>query len=102
VGRVVESFVHAMELDPDALGWSRTVLLNGIPVSAQQMRDAAGGSGKVRFEPDPAMQRIMDAVPQATSSKRALELGFRHSANIEEIVDEYKKDHPDPALARHG
>ena len=78
------------------------MLLNGIPVSAQQMCDAAGGAGKVRFDPDPAMQRVMDSVPKATSSKRALELGFRHSANIEEIVDEYKKDHPDPAVARNG
>jgi nucleoside-diphosphate-sugar epimerase len=102
VGRVVESFIHAMELDPRALGASRTVLLNGIPVSAQQMCDAAGGSGKVTFQPDPVIQKIMDATPDATSSKRALELGFRHSANIEEIVDEYKKDHPDPAVARHG
>src|SRR3954468_6820935 len=90
--RVVESFFHALNLKTEDLGSSRTVLLNGIPVSAQQMRDAAGGAGKVRFEPDPAMQKIMDAVPQAVSSKRALALGFRHSANIEEIVDEYKKN----------
>ena len=102
LGRVVESFLHAFELPGEDLGSQRTVLLNGIPVSAQQMRDAAGGTGKVRFEPDPAMQRIMDGVPQATSSKRAVALGFRHSANIEEIVDEYKKDHSDPAFARHG
>ena len=32
----------------------------------------------------------------------AVALGFRHSANIEEIVDEYKKNHTDPALARNG
>jgi nucleoside-diphosphate-sugar epimerase len=102
LGRVVESFFHAFELPGEKLGSQRTVLLNGIPVSAQQMRDAAGGAGKVRFEPDPAMQKIMDAVPQATSSKRAVALGFRHSANIEEIVDEYKKNHTDPSLARNG
>jgi nucleoside-diphosphate-sugar epimerase len=102
LGRVVESFFLAYELPGEELGSQRTVLLNGVPVSAQQMRDAAGGTGKVRFEPDPAMQKIMDGVPQATASKRAVALGFRHSANIEEIVDEYKKDHPDPALARNG
>jgi nucleoside-diphosphate-sugar epimerase len=100
--RVVESFFHAFELAGEKLGSQRTILLNGIPVSAQQMRDAAGGTGKVRFEPDPAMQKLMDGVPQATSSKRALELGFRHSANIEEIVDEYKKNHTDPSVARNG
>ena len=63
------------------------MLLTGIPISAQQMRDAAGRpAGKVRFEADPAMQAIMDAVPQATFSERAPALGLRHSANIEEIV----------------
>jgi nucleoside-diphosphate-sugar epimerase len=102
LGRVVESFFHAYELPGEELGSQRTVLLNGVPVSAQQMRDAAGGTGKVRFEPDPALQKIMDGVARATASKRAVALGFRHSANIEEIVDEYKKDHPDPALARNG
>ena len=100
--RVVESFFHALELPGEKLGSQRAVLLNGIPISAQQMRDAAGGTGKVRFEADPAMQKIMDAVPQAVSSERALALGFRHSANIEEIVDEYKKNHTDPALARNS
>lgn len=90
VGRVVEAFFHAYQLPPEALGSQRTVLLNGIPVSAQQMHDAARGPGKVRFEPEPAMQKIMDAVPKATSSQRAMKLGFPHSANIEEIVDEYK------------
>jgi nucleoside-diphosphate-sugar epimerase len=100
--RVVESFFHAFDLPGEKLGSQRTVLLNGIPVSAQQMRDAAGGTGKVRFEPDPAMQKIMDAVPKATASKRAVALGFRHSANIEEIVDEYKKNHTDPSLTRNG
>ena len=56
----------------------------------------------MRFDPDPALQKIMDGVPQAVSSRRAVELGFRHSANIEEIVDEYKKNLSDPAVARNG
>jgi nucleoside-diphosphate-sugar epimerase len=102
LGRVVDSFLHAHELPGEKLGTHRTVLLTGIPVTAQQMRDAAGGSGKVRFEPDPAIQKVMDGAPKSTFSKRAQDLGFRHNASIQEIVDEYKKDHPDPSVARHG
>jgi nucleoside-diphosphate-sugar epimerase len=90
VGRVVEAFFHAYRQPKEALGSDRTVLLDGIPVSAQQMLDAARGAGKVRFAPDPTMQKIMDAVPKATSSQRAMRLGFPHSVSIEEIVDEYK------------
>jgi nucleoside-diphosphate-sugar epimerase len=102
LGRVVEAFIHALELPEKSLSPQRTILLTGISVSAQEMRDAAGGAGKVRFEPDPAIQKVMDGAPKSTFSKRAQDLGFRPSRSIEEIVDEYKKDHSDPALARHG
>jgi nucleoside-diphosphate-sugar epimerase len=100
VGRVVESFIHAAQLPAQKLGARRTVLLTGIPVSAQEMWDAvkAKARGRVRFEPDPALQPIMDAVPKATCSKRAEALGFPRSANIDEIVREYEKT----ALAHHG
>jgi nucleoside-diphosphate-sugar epimerase len=94
LARVVEAFIHAFDLKAEELGARRTILLPGIPATAQEMRDAAGGSGKVRFEPDPAIQKVMDGAPQSTFSKRAAELGFRPSANIQEIVDEYRKDHP--------
>ncbi len=93
IDRVVESFIHASQLAADRLGPRRTVLLTGIPVSAQEMWDAvrARASGKVRLEPDPALQAIMDAVPKATLSLRAGELGFRPSASIQEIVREYEE-----------
>jgi len=76
------------------------VLLTGISVSAQQMWDAvkAKAKGRVRFEPDPALQAIMDAGPKATLSQRAAELGLPHNGSIEEIVREYEET----ALAHHG
>ena len=98
VSRVVASLIHAMDLPADDLGPDRTLLLTGIAVSAQAMHDAVqkavgreGGIalGKVRFDPDPAAQALMDTVARSTFSARAARLGFRHSANIEEIVAEY-------------
>jgi nucleoside-diphosphate-sugar epimerase len=102
VRRVVEAFIHASKIqikEPQ-----KTVLLPGIPVSAQQMLDAVKGraKGRVRFEPDPALQKIMDAVPKETVSKKAISLGFRASTSIQEIVDEYEKDYSDTPIARHG
>ncbi|MBV8032611.1 MAG: NAD-dependent epimerase/dehydratase family protein [Betaproteobacteria bacterium] len=101
VRRVVEAFLHAAKLRLDS--YQRAVLLPGIPVSAEQMWDAVKdrAAGRVRFEPDPALQRIMDVVPKSTASRRALELGFKGSAGIREIVDEYEEDYSDPALAHH-
>ena len=101
VGRVVECFLRAFEIEGEKLGARRTVLLTGIPVSAREMWQAAepGAKGRVSFAPDERIQQIMDAVPKATRSKRAAQLGFAHSSSIEEIVDEYQKD---AALAHHG
>lgn len=93
LGRVVEAFRHAAELSAADLGARRTVLLTGIPVSAAEMWNAvkSRARGKVRFEPDARLQAIMDAVPKATLSRRAAELGFRPSVSIEEIVREYEE-----------
>ena len=98
--RVVDAFVRISELPAAELGSRRTVLLTGIPVSAEQMWNAVKprASGQVRFEPDPALQAIMDRVPKATFSRRAEKLGLRPSANIEEIVREYEE----AAVAHHG
>jgi nucleoside-diphosphate-sugar epimerase len=96
--KVVHAFRCIAEVEH--LGAKRTVLLTGISASAQEMWDAVRprAKGKVRFEPDPALQKIIDAAPKATLSKRAAELGLPHSHSIEEIVREYEET----ALAHHG
>ena len=93
VNKVVAALLHAQQR-------AGTVLLTGIPVSAQQMWDAVKerATGRVRFEPDPTLQPIMDRVPQSTFSARAAEFGFAHSRDILEIVREYEE----AALAHHG
>jgi nucleoside-diphosphate-sugar epimerase len=100
VKQVVQSFMHASELPAAKLGARRTILLTGIPVTARQMWDAVEdrARGKVTFSPDPQIQAIMDAVPKATRSQRAAELGFVHSRDIQEIVREYEE----AAVAHHG
>src|ERR671923_2236234 len=81
VARVVQCFRRMAELPANALGERRTVLLTGIPASAQQMWDAVKprATGGVRFEPDARLQAIMDSVPKATYSARAAVLGLPHS-----------------------
>jgi nucleoside-diphosphate-sugar epimerase len=93
VGKVVAALLHAQQ-------HTGTVLLTGIPVRASEMWDAVKdkATGKVRFEPDPSLQAIMDRVPQSTTSARAAELGFPRSLDIQEIVREYDE----AALAHHG
>jgi D-erythronate 2-dehydrogenase len=99
VGKVVQAFLHARDLPAAKLGRKRTVLLQGIPVSAREMWSAIEerAPGRVRFEPDPALQQVMDAAPKATRSARAAQLGFPSSRDIAEIVHEYEE----AALAHH-
>lgn len=90
VQKVAEAFLHAADLPSEALGHERTVLLNSISVSAGQMWEAvrARSKGRVRFDPDPRVQSVMDLVPKATRSARATQLGFHHNSSIEEIIAE--------------
>jgi D-erythronate 2-dehydrogenase len=99
VGKVVHAFLHVLELPAGALGAQRSVLLEGIPVSAQEMWNAVKdrAAGHVKFEPDPKLQAIMDSVPKATRSARAVKLGFEHNQDIQEIVREYEE----AAVAHH-
>jgi D-erythronate 2-dehydrogenase len=100
VARVVQAFMSMAELPAAALGARRTVLLNGISASAEEMWQAVKprARGKVRFEPDPRLQPLMDAAPKGTQSKRATALGLPASGSIDEIVREYEE----AALAHHG
>jgi nucleoside-diphosphate-sugar epimerase len=98
--KVVQSFLHALVLPSERIGTRRTMLLNGISASAQEMWDAVKfkAAGNVRFSPDPTVQSVMDGAPKSTFSKRSAELGFPASASIQEIVREYEE----AALAHHG
>ena len=99
LNKVVQAFIHASALEPGKLGNRRTVPLNGISVSAQEMWDAVKGraTGKVRFAPDPSIQAVMDGAPRSVVSKRSAELGFPASRDSEEIVREYEET----SLAHH-
>ena len=90
----------AARLDGAFAAGSRTLLLTGMRVTAQQMwgavRDRA--RGRATFDPDPRIQGIMDEVPKATRSARAAQLGFPQSSDIQEIVREYEE----AAVAHNG
>jgi nucleoside-diphosphate-sugar epimerase len=93
VARVVQCFRRMAELPAISLGERRTVLLTGIPVSAQQMWQAVKPrtTAGVRFASEPALQALMDRVPKATVSARAAALGLPHNQSIDEIVHEYEE-----------
>jgi nucleoside-diphosphate-sugar epimerase len=102
--RTVEAFLRLHDLPPDALGPSRTLLLNGINVTAKELEQAVGRHagnrkvGKVVWQHDPAIQKICDGWPQGIDSKRARALGFATDKDLDEIVRNFIADDLDDQM----
>ena len=47
---------------------------------------------RIRWEPDPLIQRIVSGWPQALAAPRANALGFTPDAGIDEVVDAFIED----------
>jgi nucleoside-diphosphate-sugar epimerase len=107
--RVVESLVRAMALPASAFG-SAPLSLPGLCVTVEEMVDAlervAGpaAAARIRWEPDPAIQRIVQTWPVRSTARRAEALGFTADSSFDEIVRAHLEDEGDAgyAAAAHG
>jgi D-erythronate 2-dehydrogenase len=96
--RVIESLIHGFELAEEALGPVRMLTLPGITVSVGQMvealRQVAGDQAveRIRWEPNPTIQRIVAGWPRRFDARRARELGFKADADMVEIIDAHVED----------
>jgi nucleoside-diphosphate-sugar epimerase len=86
------------DMPSERLGADRTVLLPGITATVSEMVEAlrrAGGDAavaRIRWEPDPAIQRIVDGWPRAIIAKRAERLGVASDTDIDAIVQAFVED----------
>jgi D-erythronate 2-dehydrogenase len=96
--RVVAGLLRAHDLPGDAFGASRSLQLPGFSVAVGEMAEAvrrAGGAeahGRIRWMPDPQIQRIISGWPQALAAPRAEALGFSADTNIDEVVRAFIED----------
>ena len=103
--RTVDALIKLHDLPGEQLGAERTLLLNGIAATAQQIADAmarhAGNraAGQIHWQPDAAIQRIVDGWPRALASQRARDLGFETDTDIDEIVRIFIEDDLDAQIA---
>jgi nucleoside-diphosphate-sugar epimerase len=63
-------------------------------VAAVRRHGGAAAVARLRHEPDPALQRIVDGWPQEFVSARATELGLRSDASFDDIVARYLSAQP--------
>ncbi|HXR57314.1 MAG TPA: D-erythronate dehydrogenase [Casimicrobiaceae bacterium] len=101
--RAIENLIGVHELPSDALRANRNVNLPGVSVSVARMIDAlrvVGGEeavGRIRFERNPVIERIVGSWPAGWDVSRATSLGLRGDASFEAIVRAYVEDDLKPA-----
>ena len=102
--KTVEAFVRLHDLPHDSFGPGRTLLLNGINVTAKELEQAIGSHsgnrkvGKVVWQHDPAIQKICDGWPQGIDSARSRQLGFEIDKDLDEVVRHFIADDLDEQM----
>lgn len=96
--RVIEALIHAADLESASVGEERTILLPGITVSVDEMvatlKKLAGPEavGRISFEPDAGIQRIVAGWPTDFATPRAEKLGFQADPDFASIVRAHIED----------
>ena len=102
--KTVDAFVRLDDLPAEAFGPGRTLLLNGINVTARELEQAVGRHagnrkvGKVTWQHDPAIQSICNGWPQGIDSKRSRSLGFETDKDLDEVVRNFIADDIDEQM----
>ena len=96
--RVTEALLRAMRLPDSVWGANRTLPLPGITVTVGTMVDVlarvAGEAAaeRIRWQPDPAIQRIVESWPVRAEARRARSLGFTDDGSFEAILRAHLED----------
>jgi D-erythronate 2-dehydrogenase len=96
--RVIEALIRAFELPPAAFGATRMLTLPGITVSVGEMVDAlkevAGDpvARRVKWQPDPTIQKIVAGWPTTFDARRARAMGFEADRSFAEIIRAHIED----------
>jgi len=96
--KAVEAFLRAHDLPPSAWGTNRALHLPSLDVSVQEMADGlkrvAGAAAyqRIKWQPEPRIQKIVETWPGRLNSKRARAMGFESDASMEAIINAFIED----------
>jgi nucleoside-diphosphate-sugar epimerase len=96
--RVVDALIRAFELPAEAFGMTRMLTLPGITASIGEMVDAlaevAGErvAQRIKWEPDPMIQKIVAGWPTAFDARRARAMGFEADPDVASIIRAHIED----------
>ena len=92
IGGTVDNLLHAMTLDPAALGLKRAVLLPALACRIDEIVDAvarvAGAQARrlVTYRPDERIEPMFGRWPRPFTASRGLDLGFGVEADVDTLV----------------
>ena len=96
--QAVECMIWAHDLGAEAFGQTHVINLPGVTVSVREMVETLGriagpaATRKIRWEADPAIQRIIGTWPTHWETRRADMLGFKGDRDFESIVRAFIHD----------
>jgi D-erythronate 2-dehydrogenase len=96
--RLIAAIEQIHDMAGDRLGYDRTVLLPGISVNVVEMVEGlrrAGGEAavkRIRWAPDPVIQKIVDGWPRGIAAERAGRLGIKADGSVDEIIAAFIAD----------
>jgi nucleoside-diphosphate-sugar epimerase len=96
--QAVECLITGHNLGAEAFGLNHVINLPGVNVRVGDMVEILGkiagpaATRKIRWEADPAIQRIISSWPTSWDVRRAHMLGFKGDVDFETIVRNYIKD----------
>jgi nucleoside-diphosphate-sugar epimerase len=96
--RLIAALLQVHDLPGSAFGAWRSLLLPGLRATVGEMVEAvrrAGGEEAVRrikWQPDPVIQRIVDGWPRGVVAERAAALGIEGDRDLDEVVRGFVED----------
>ncbi|WP_454874065.1 D-erythronate dehydrogenase [Paraburkholderia xenovorans] len=96
--KAIESLIAGLELDSAALGNQRVLNLPGISVSVDEMvaalREVAGEAavGRIVWEPDARVEKIVGSWPGRWDTSRAEALGLSGERSFADVIRSYVAD----------
>ena len=96
--KTVEAFVRAHDLPSSDWGWNRSLTLPSLDATVQDMADAlrrvAGEEAyrRIKWQPDPMIQKIVDGWPKKLASTRAKAMGFATDSSIDALIEAHIED----------
>jgi nucleoside-diphosphate-sugar epimerase len=96
--KTVEAFIRAHDLPASAWGWNRSLTLPSLDATVQDMADAlrrvAGEDAyrRIKWQPDPMIQKIVDGWPKKLASTRAKAMGFATDDSIDALIHAHIED----------